>query len=66
MAIPSVPELPVASVIPLHYALPVGVVGAVSAIVLVVVYLATAAVALGLLRRMSPSLLRTAPDDTAG
>ncbi len=66
MAIPSLPELAAPSIVPLQYALPGGLVVAVSAIVLAAILLATAAVASVVLHRMSPLLLRTAPNETAG
>ena len=66
MAIPSLPELGTATVIPLQYGLPGGLVAAVSAAVVAVILLATAAVATVLVHRMSPILLRMAPNDSAG
>jgi hypothetical protein len=66
MAIPSLPELAAPSPIPLQYGLPGGLVAAVTVVVLAVVLLATSAVGLVLIRRMSPLLLRTAPNDTVG
>jgi putative ABC transport system permease protein len=62
MAVPSLPELAAPSVIPLHYGLPAGLVAGVSAAVVAVVAAASAAMALIVVRRMSPSLLRTAGD----
>jgi len=66
MAIPSLPELGAPAVIPLKYELPGGLLAVVSAAAVVAVLLATATVALILIRRMSPVLLRTAPNDTSG
>ena len=66
MAIPSLPQLGTPAFIPLQYGLPGGLVAAVSAAVVVVILLATAAVATVLVRRMSPILLRMAPNDSAG
>lgn len=66
MAIPALPELTTPSLVPLQYGLPGGLVAAVSAAVMAVVLLAGAAVAAVLIHRMSPFLLRTAPDDTVG
>jgi putative ABC transport system permease protein len=66
MAIPSLPELGTQALIPLQYGLPGGLVAAVSAAVVAVILLATAAVATVLVRRMSPILLRMAPNDSAG
>jgi putative ABC transport system permease protein len=66
MAIPSLPELGSPALIPLQYGLPADLVAAVSAAVVVVILLATAAVAAVLVRRMSPILLRMAPNDSAG
>jgi len=66
MAIPSLPELGSPALIPLQYALPGGLLVVVSAAAVVAVLLATAAVALILIHRMSPLLLRTAPNDTSG
>ena len=66
MAIPSLPELGSPAVIPLQYGLPGGLLAAVSAAAVIAVLLATAIVTLILIRRMSPSLLRTAPNDTSG
>jgi putative ABC transport system permease protein len=65
LALPSLPELASAPAIPLDYGLPGALVATVSAAVIVVVILAGAGVAAGVLGRMSPSLLRTAPNDTA-
>jgi putative ABC transport system permease protein len=66
MAIPSLPELGVPSVVPLQYTLPGGLLAVVTAAAVVAVLLATATVTLILIRRMSPLLLRTAPNDTSG
>jgi putative ABC transport system permease protein len=66
MAIPSLPQLGTPAFIPLEYGLPGGLVAAVSAAVVVVILLATAAVATVLVHRMSPILLRMAPNDSAG
>jgi putative ABC transport system permease protein len=66
MAIPSLPELASASFAPVHYGLPAGVIAAVALAVAVAVGLAAAGVAGVLLHRMSPSLLRTVPDDVSG
>jgi putative ABC transport system permease protein len=65
MAIPSLPELANPSLVPLHYGLPGGLVALVTAAVILTVLVSTGAVALFLIRRMSPLLLRTAPNDTA-
>jgi hypothetical protein len=66
MAIPSLPELGSPAVIPLRYGLPGGLVAAVSGAVVVVILLAGALVSAVLVRRMSPALLRVAPNDSAG
>ena len=66
IAIPSLPELGAPALIPLQYELPGGLVAAVSAVVVAVILLATAAVAAVLVHRMSPVLLRMAPNDSAG
>lgn len=66
MAIPSLPELGSPSIIPLQYGLPAGWVAAVGAAVVAVIVLATVAVAAVLVRRMSPVLLRMAPNDSTG
>lgn len=66
MAIPSLPELAGPSVVPLQYGLPVAVVTTVALAVMFTVLLAAAAVGSVLIRRMSPILLRTAPNDTLG
>jgi hypothetical protein len=65
MAVPSLPELAAPSVIPLHYGLPAGLVAGLSAAVVCVVVAASAVMALIVVRRMSPSLLRTAGDGLA-
>jgi hypothetical protein len=65
MAIPSLPELTGAAPFPLQYVLPAGLLAAVSAAVLAVVLIASAAVGVVVVTRSSPLLLRTAPDDTA-
>jgi putative ABC transport system permease protein len=65
MAVPSLPELAGAAPIPLQYHLPAGLLAAVSGAVLIAVLVSCAAVAAVLVTRTSPSLLRTAPDDTA-
>jgi hypothetical protein len=66
MAIPALPELGRPASIPLRYALPGGSVAAVSAAVIFLIAVACAAVAAVLIRRMSPLLLRTAPNDSTG
>jgi hypothetical protein len=66
MAIPSVPELATGSVIPLQYGLPAGLVVAVSGAVVGVILLAAAVGTVVLTRRMSPVLLRMAPNDSVG
>lgn len=66
IAIPSLPELATPALIPLRYALPGGLVIAVAAAVVAVILLAGGAVATVVLRRMSPVLLRMAPDDSTG
>jgi hypothetical protein len=66
MAVPSLPSLPVAGLAPLHYGLPGTLLTVVTAVVIAAVALAAAAVTVVLLRRMSPALLRTAPDDVSG
>ncbi len=66
IAIPALPELGGPAAIPLQYGLPGGTLAAVSAAVIAVITLAGAAVALLLIARMSPVLLRTAPNDSAG
>jgi hypothetical protein len=64
MAIPAVPELGSASIIPLQYGLPAGLVAAVSAAVVGVILVAAGVAAAVLARRMSPLLLRMAPNDS--
>jgi hypothetical protein len=64
MAIPAVPELSSASIIPLQYGLPTGLVAAVSASVVAVILVASGVAAAVLARRMSPVLLRMAPNDS--
>ena len=66
MAIPSLPELGAPAVVPLQYGLPGGLLAVVSAAAVIAVLLATTTVTLILIRRMSPLLLRTAPNDTSG
>jgi hypothetical protein len=66
MAIPSLPVLASPSLVPLHYGLPVGLLVLVSVAAIAVVVAASAGVSVVLVRRMSPVLLRTAPNDTAG
>jgi ABC-type antimicrobial peptide transport system permease subunit len=66
MAIPALPELTTATPVPLRYGLPGGWLAAVSAAVMGIILIATVAVAALVLRRMSPLLLRMAPDDSAG
>jgi putative ABC transport system permease protein len=66
MAIPSLPELASPSLVPLHYGLPGALVALVTVAVVVTVLVSTGAVALFLIRRMSPLLLRTAPNDATG
>ncbi len=66
MAIPSLPELTSSSLAPLHYGLPVTAIAVVAVAVILLVAAAAATVAVILIRRMTPILLRTAPDDVAG
>lgn len=66
MAIPAVPELSAPAAIPLRYALPGGLVVAIWAAVVTTVMLAAGAVTVLLTRRMSPLLLRMAPNERAG
>jgi hypothetical protein len=66
MAVPSLPELTSASFAPLRYGLPGGVIAAVFVAVVAAVSLAAGAVTAVLVRRMSPLLLRTVPDDVSG
>ena len=65
MAIPSLPELASPSLVPLHYGLPGALIALVTVAVVATVLIATGAVALFLIRRMSPLLLRTAPNDAS-
>jgi hypothetical protein len=65
IAVPSLPELTSTSFTPLHHELPVGVIAAVVVVVVAAVALAAAMITSVLLRRMSPALLRTLPDDAA-
>lgn len=65
MAIPSLPELAKPSLVPLHYGLPGVLIALVTVAVVVTVFVSMGAVALLLIRRMSPFLLRTAPNDAA-
>jgi putative ABC transport system permease protein len=65
LAVPSLPELTSATLAPLQYTLPAGVIALVAAVVIAIVLLAAGAVGTILVRRMSPSLLRTAPDDVS-
>jgi hypothetical protein len=66
MAIPSLPELAAPSLVPLQYGLPGGLEAAVAAAATIVVIAASAGVSVALVRRMSPVLLRTAPNDASG
>jgi putative ABC transport system permease protein len=66
LAVPSLPELASATLTPLDYALPAGLIAAVALAVIVAVAVAAAAVDGTLVRRISPLLLRTAPDDISG
>jgi predicted lysophospholipase L1 biosynthesis ABC-type transport system permease subunit len=63
IALPSLPQLAAGTDAPLSYALPLALIVAVALGAVLVVALATALAARGILARMSPSLLRTAPDD---
>jgi hypothetical protein len=65
LALPSLPERATASLVPLRFPLPLGTIAVVAAAVLVAVALAAAVVGAALARRMSPTLLRTAPDDVS-
>jgi putative ABC transport system permease protein len=65
MAVPALPELANPSPIPLHYGLPGMLVAIVTVAVLATVFVATGVIAVILIRRMSPLLLRTAPNDAA-
>ncbi|HTX45083.1 MAG TPA: FtsX-like permease family protein [Solirubrobacteraceae bacterium] len=66
MAIPSLPELASPSLVPLQYGLPGVLVALVTVAVILTVLVSTGVVALFLIRRMSPLLLRTAPNDATG
>jgi hypothetical protein len=66
MAVPSLPELSGTSVIPLHYGLPALLVAGVTAAVVCVVVAVSATMGFIVVRRMSPSLLRTAGDGLTG
>jgi putative ABC transport system permease protein len=66
MAVPSLPELAGPSLVPLHYGLPGVLLALVTVAVILTVLVATGAVAVLLIRRMSPTLLRTAPNDATG
>lgn len=63
LAVPSLPELAAIPLIPLRYALPAGAIAEVSAVVVIVIVIASVGATLGVLHRMSPMLLRAAPDD---
>jgi putative ABC transport system permease protein len=63
LAVPSLPERAVASLAPAQFSLPIGAIALVAAAALIAVALAAGTIAAVLLRRMSPILLRTAPDD---
>jgi hypothetical protein len=65
MAVPSLPELASPSLVPLHYGLPGVLVALVTVAVVLTVLVATGAVGLFLIRQISPSLLRTAPNDAS-
>ena len=64
IALPSLPQLAAPSDTPLSYALPVGLILAVALGAVLVVMVATALAARGILTSMSPSLLRAAADDS--
>ena len=66
MAVPALPELAGGAPIPLQYGLPGGLLAAVCGAVLAVVLISCAAMAALVVTRATPSLLRTAADDTAG
>jgi putative ABC transport system permease protein len=66
MTVPSLPELADAPLYRLSYALPGALIVAVSGLVTVIVLLVGSGTAIALTRRMSPLLLRTAPDDSIG
>jgi ABC-type antimicrobial peptide transport system permease subunit len=63
IVLPSLPQLGSPTEAPLSYALPAAVILAVALGAVLVVMAATALAARGILTSMSPSLLRTAPDD---
>ena len=63
IALPSLPQLAAPTDAPLSYALPVWLLVAVATGAVLVVMLATALAARGILTSMSPTLLRTAADD---
>jgi putative ABC transport system permease protein len=63
IVLPSLPQLAIPTDAPLSYALPVGLVLAAAAGAVLVVILATALAARGILTSMSPTLLRNAADD---
>ena len=63
IVLPSLPQLASPTDAPLSYALPVSLILAVAAGAVLVVMVATALAARGILTSMSPSLLRTAADD---
>ncbi len=63
IALPSLPQLAAPTDAPLSYALPVALLLAVAAGAVLVVMVATALAARGILTRMSPNLLRTPADD---
>jgi hypothetical protein len=65
MAVPSLPELSSPSLVPLHYGLPGVLVALVTVAVVLTVIVATGAVGVYLIRQISPSLLRTAPNDAS-
>ena len=65
MAVPSMPELTTASAAPVSNGLPAGVIAAVTVLVVAAVALAAAATSAVILRRASPGLLRTVPDDVS-
>ncbi len=60
---PSLPELSSATFAPVHHDLPVEVIAVVVVVVLAAVALAATVITSIILRRMSPTLLRTLPDD---
>ena len=63
IALPSLPQLAAPTGAPLSYALPVSLILAVALGAVLVVMVATALAARGILTSMSPSLLRAADDD---